>query len=69
MRDEIKTTWIIAGLLVAVMGISSLMADSSDVLAQNEPDITSLATGTVVAKKITEKSGACDWVGSLFSKT
>lgn len=69
MRDEIKTTWIIAGLLVAVMGISSLLADSSDVLAQNEPDITSMATGTVVAKKITEEENNCDWVGSFFSKT
>jgi len=69
MRDEIKTTWIIAGLLVAVMGISSLLADSSDVLAQNELDNTSMATGTVVAKKITEKGNNCDWVGSLFSKS
>ncbi|USG60356.1 hypothetical protein NBZ79_14385 [Sneathiella marina] len=69
MRDEIKTTWIIAGLLVAVMGLSSLLADSSNVLAQNELDITSVATGTVVAKKITEKDDTCGWVGSLFSKS
>lgn len=69
MRDEIKTTWVIAGLLVAVMGLSSLLTESTDVLAQNGTQTTSMTTGTVVAKKITEKDSTCDWGSSLFSKS
>ena len=69
MWEEIRTTWIIAGLLVAVMGLTSVMADSTDVRADTDFDVAKAASGTIIAKKITEEEGTCGWMGSLFSKT
>jgi hypothetical protein len=51
MREDIKTAWIIAGVLVALLGFSSFVADGYDALAKNEIGTTLMASGTMTAKK------------------
>ncbi|PHQ67848.1 MAG: hypothetical protein COB93_10800 [Sneathiella sp.] len=69
MRDDIKTTWIIAIFLVGIMGVSSLFSDN--MTAQADQGIG--AATAMTEKQISQKTGTdqdlCDWIGSLFTSS
>ncbi|MCR9215161.1 MAG: hypothetical protein NXI13_15705 [Proteobacteria bacterium] len=69
MRDEIKTTWFIAVLLIGMMGVFSLF--SSGIEAQAQKEITSASVGVEhnIAKSSNAAEGFCGWLGNLFTSS
>jgi len=69
MRDDIKTTWIIAALLVGIMGVSSLFSENISAQSNQEFSTASVAMEKQIAQKSIKQQGFCDWVGNLFTSS
>lgn len=69
MRDEIKTTWIIAALLIGMMGVFSLFSSGIEAQAQKEITAASVGVEQNIAKSTNTTEGFCGWLGNLFTSS
>ncbi len=69
MRDEIKTTWLIAALLIGMLGVFSLFSNNIEAQAQKEIASAPVGVEHSLAKSSNTTEGFCGWLGNLFTSS
>lgn len=69
MRDEIKTTWFIAALMIGMLGVFSLFSNEIEAEVQKEFASASVGVEHSIAKPSNTTEGFCAWFGNLFTSS